>query len=511
MPTLTTSGLQRLSPRVAVLVAAALLLGPKDLRAEAPYVIEQISRNTQPGWGKVYATADLTGWRVAFYSNADLTPGEPGNEDGSWEVFRWTADGRYLQITDSENERPPPLRAGTSAPAISDNGRMIAFAGVGDHEPGRNSDRSREIFLWEEGVGVRQLTNIGGPTDLGSHHPWISGDGRRVVFASDLHGRKPGSGFYEDAQSDIYLWEEGVGVHRLTDVASPQRRAWMPRLSRDGKHIAFYSNADLDPGRNVDGGPEVFLWTEGVGFEQITAHTAGRAMGLWAAPAISADGSVIAFDSDADLRPGDPGNLDGSTEVFVWTRAGGLEQLTDLDADTSARSPALSDDGRTIALVSSADLVPGNPGNRDGGQELYVRMADGSWHQLTQGASTGGIALPMLSGGAELVGFLSDRDLAVGNPVLTPQTFVIRLGVPLPPPDDQGSGPRVCPQIVNRVPSVVQAAAMSSPERFSGWARPMNPALPVSKANPLRTWLSMVDLGKPFSIANPVIWKSGCP
>lgn len=494
----------------AAMIATALAIGSAAARAQTLPPIEQISQNTQPGWGKVYASTSATGWFVAFFSNADLAPGQPGNADGSWEVFRWSADGHYTQITASSGERPPPLMTGTSAPSISADGRRIAFASIGDHVPGKNRDGSREIFLWEAGRGIRQLTDSPGGLDLGSHHPWISADGRRVVFASDMHGRVEGQGPFVDAQTDIYLWSEGVGIQRLTTVASPTTRAWMPRLSRDGRHVAFYCNADLVPGGNRDGSPEVYLWSDGV-VQQLTAHIGGRSMGLWSAPAVSDDGETVAFDADADLTPNAPGNADGSTEVYIWQRGAGLTQLTNLPAGSSARSPSLNADGSVVAFVSNADLTPGAPGNADGGQELFLRQRDGTFRQLTRGASVGGIALPVLAGGAELVAFLSDRDLAVGNPVLTPQTFVIRLGDISKPGDALGLLPAVCPQIQGRVPPAVTSSAMADPTTVGGWGMPRNPSLPPSPANPVRRWLSLRDLGKPFSPANPVVWKAGCP
>ncbi len=495
-----------------LLTSAGIAVGTGGANAQSPYPIEQVSQNTQPGWGKVYASTDEHGAELALFSNGDLAPGAPGNSDGSWEVFRWSTDGTVVQVTSSKNERPPSLVSGTSAPSISADGRRIAFTAIGDHVPGKNTDGSREIFLWEEGQGIRQITDSEVQTDQGSHHPWISGDGTRIIFASDMHGPKPGSGIYQDAQTDIYLWDESGGIRRITSVADPQHRAWMPRLSLDGQVAVFYSNAALVPGGNADAGPEVFLWHDGHEFAQLTSHVGGKSMGFWAAPSVSGDGTVVAFATDADLTPGSPGNHDGSTEVFTWTPAGGLRQLTDLEAGSSARSPWVSGDGRTVALVSTGNLTPGAPGNPDGGQELYLRGPDGRFHQLTQGASTGGIALPVLSYGSELVAFLSDRDLAVGNPVLTPQTFVIRLQEHMPTPTPRPSGePHICPQIVNRVPAVVQTTALASPDKFHGWGTPLNPALPPSTANPLRVWLSLTDLGKHFSPANPVIWKAGCP
>jgi Tol biopolymer transport system component len=488
----------------------------------SPFPITQISANTQPGWGKVYAMPNRDGRFVALFSNGDLAPGAPGNGDGTWEVFRWRSDGRFDQITEGGVERPPTVRVGTSAPSISADGRRIAFSSIRDLTPGApgNGDGSREIFLWQEGSGLRQITDTRDqdPADhVGSHHPWISADGRRIVFASDLHGRAPGAGIYADVQTDVYLWEDGIGTTRLTTVASASTRAWMPRLAGDGRRVVFYANADLTPGApgNADRGPEVFVWTAGVGFTQLTAHSGGRAMGLWAAPAISGDGAVVAFAADSDLTPGAPGNADGSTEVFVWREGAGLEQVTDVPQGSSARSPTLGWDGRVVAFVSTADLAPGAPGNADGGIELYAREPGGAMHQLTEGASIGGVLLPVLSGGAELVAFLSDRDLAVGNPVLTPQTFVIELpdldpGRPTATPP-AGPVPRVCPRMARVIPATVQASALADPGSVYGWGLPLNPSLPVSVANPLRSWLSLLDHGKPHSPANVVVWKAGCP
>lgn len=488
--------------------------------------IEQISRNTQPGWGKVYASVSAAGWYVALISNGDPAPGSPGNADGSWEVYRRSAAGEFVQVTNSRAERPPPLVTGTSAPSISSDGRRIAFASMQDLTPGEpgNADGSWEVYLWAEAQGLRQLTTSpGGNEYLGSHQPWISADGTRVAFASDRHGRVSGAGIYAEAQTDVYLWDEATGVQRLTAIASPSRRAWMPRLSGDGRSVAFYSNADLSPGApgNADGTTEVFLWSAASGFRQISRQAGGRALGLWSAPAVSFDGRAVAFDADADLTPGRPGNPDGSTEVFLWTDGAGLVQVTNLPQGQSARSPALSANGQQLAFVSTGDLVPGAPGNSDGGQELFVRSPAGALRQLTLGASAGGIALPILSGGGEVVAFLSDRDLAVGNQVLTPQTFVVRLGEPHPPQAQptptpkptavSGPAPRICPQIVGLVPEAVQQAAIANPETVFGWLDPLNPAIPPGPGNPLRMWLAILAPSKPFGPGNPVIWKAGCP
>jgi hypothetical protein len=92
-------------------------------------------------------------------------------------------------------------------------------------------------------------------------------------------------------------------------------------------------------------------------------------------------------------------------------------------------------------------------------------------------------------------------------------------GVPTPLPQPTPTpGPatalnyRVCPQLANRVPASVQQDAMAAPYRYYGYALLQNPNVPFHPVwNVYRTWLTLLDYGKPWSPCNPVVWKSGCP
>jgi len=61
------------------------------------------------------------------------------------------------------------------------------------------------------------------------------------------------------------------------------------------------------------GNQEIFLWTSGSGFTQITNTTVGFNF----SSSINSDGTRIAFVSDRDLTPGSPGNPDGNFEIFL--------------------------------------------------------------------------------------------------------------------------------------------------------------------------------------------------
>ncbi|MBK6805292.1 MAG: PD40 domain-containing protein [Betaproteobacteria bacterium] len=93
-----------------------------------------------------------------------------------------------------------------------------------------------------------------------------------------------------------------------------------PSINGDGTRIAFRSNRDLTGG-NADSNEEIFLWTSGSGFTQITSSTGGSNT----APTINGDGTRIAFNSNRNLTGG---NVDLNREVFLWTSGSGNAQVT---------------------------------------------------------------------------------------------------------------------------------------------------------------------------------------
>jgi hypothetical protein len=88
---------------------------------------------------------------------------------------------------------------------------------------------------------------------------------------------------------------------------------------------------------------------------------------------------------------------------------------------------------------------------------------------------------------------------------------------PLPPPTPT-PGPatglqyRVCPQLTTTVPAALQQLALAEPWRFRGYGELRNPNVPYHPMwNTYRTWLSLENIGMPYSRCNPVKWKAGCP
>jgi hypothetical protein len=88
------------------------------------------------------------------------------------------------------------------------------------------------------------------------------------------------------------------------------------------------------------------------------------------------------------------------------------------------------------------------------------------------------------------------------------------LPTPPPPPANPGAAGgatyQVCPRMVGRVPMPVQQFALANPHAIPGYGELRNPSVPAGPWNPLRTWLELRDVGKPFSKCNSIVWKAGC-
>lgn len=220
-------------------------------------------------------------------------------------------------------------------------------------------------------------------------------------------------------------------IRRVTNTPE-QNISLNPSLSGDGLHIAFESNADLmgaggEPGIRAFHGSldsEPALFTE-LGITRATA------------PAISQDGSSIAFASKDDPLGT---NSDGNSEIFLYS-SGQLLQITNtLPDDATTRhihgnfQPSMTDDGRTIAFASNRELTGQNA---DGNLEIFTfDTSTNSFVQLTNTSGRIGATDAKISGDGSHISYIKDdgtepsqaRDLILKN-LGTGETHVIGLNV----------------------------------------------------------------------------------
>ena len=198
--------------------------------------------------------------------------------------------------------------------------------------------------------GLRRVTNT---TEEGINiNPSISGDGRILAFESteDIAGAG-GTDHFRAIRAN-------VSVDPATFFQMGGTRAVAPAISQDGSRIAFASKDD-PLGTNLDGNSEIFL-LDGSKLTQVTNTSPGdianRVINGNFQPSMSDDGRFVAFSSNRDLASQ---NSDGNLEVFVYDSLGGsFTQLTNTSGVVGASDAKLSGNGALVAYIRDSGATP---------------------------------------------------------------------------------------------------------------------------------------------------------
>ena len=204
----------------------------------------------------------------------------------------------------------------------------------------------------------------------------ISGDGNIVVFASSASNLVDND---TNFSSDVFVVNRSLGsIERIsvaTDGTEGNGNARDPKISRDGRYVAFISAADNLVTNDTNGRDDVFVHdlmlgtTTLVGLSSLDNQPPSSAvMG-----AISADGRYVAFIADfddaSDTTAGQADlwlrDLTNSTTILI------SQSDTNVAANDSPRSVAISGDGQWIAFISEAsNLVSDDTNSLD---DVFVR------------------------------------------------------------------------------------------------------------------------------------------
>jgi Tol biopolymer transport system component len=305
---------------------------------------------------------------VAFDSYARLAPADTNNHRDVYVLDRTT--GRVtLESLTTEGQ---VLTGDSAYPRLSGDGRYLVYetaVSAADH-----TAIGTEIVLRDRVRNTTRRVSRGTSEDRvpeSSRAPAISEDGRIVAFASgatDLVAGRDENGTMED----VYLFEVATGVVRRISVDSqgvqrPDGASFAPSVSADGRYVAFTSNATLDGGeaRSSSGRPIASVYVRDMQLgvtERVSVCADGMPPdGSSSDPAISRDGRYVAFASEAtNLVPGDRNR---SADVFLRdlrTHSAVLISRSASGGAANGRSgnPAVSADGRLVAFQSQAsDLI----------------------------------------------------------------------------------------------------------------------------------------------------------
>ncbi len=374
--------------------------------------------------------------RYATYSTAatDLVAGASG-ETGE-NVYIWDRDapalaGNRLVSHDAAGALVRGNRD-SSEPRISHDGRYLVFRSYATNlVAGAETNWQLNIYLWDrdaaasESLRLVSHTPSSSPPTGGNGFSFdarMSGGGRFVTFttsSTDL-GPEPVRGLVHELEpnpsgsasgppvpppppTNIYIWD------RDAPTATANRRVSIPDerqgdqhdvhanesvVSDDGRYVAYRSfTRDLARGLPYPVLPptDIFLWDReapGPSAHRLVSHsTEGVAVSSNAEalqPALSGDGSVVAFTSTAtDLVVGDLYFTDvfaTSTAALDLELVSGLSSFLPWPAATGsapsetayAPGPTVSEDGRFAVFSSGAiDLVEGLSGPALGNVYLW--------------------------------------------------------------------------------------------------------------------------------------------
>jgi Tol biopolymer transport system component len=285
-------------------------------------------------------------------------------------------------------------------PAITADGRYVVFESsqTGLVSPATNG--KVQIFLYDRRLNQIELvsaTAAGTGGNNPSNHAAISADGCKVVFESDASDLVPGD---TNNLKDVFLRNRCSSPPQtqlislgLAGEQSTRAGSGEPDISADGGSVAFRYGGSGGTSPTVEG---VYLRNLAAGTSQcLSVSQPTGACTVAHFPAISADGSRVAFWSFAPLLPAD---TNGVWDIYLYDRntaglslvsvsAGGQQRTQGNESTSRVVAPAISADGRYVAFATTSPALV--PGDTNGFQDVFVKDTVSGAVVLASVSSTG--------------------------------------------------------------------------------------------------------------------------
>ncbi len=296
---------------------------------------------------------------VAFESSASNLV--PGDTNGVSDVFvRDRPSGRTTVV--SVDAAGAFGNEGSFTPSISADGRYVAFASdatalvAGDH------NRAEDVFVHDRRTGKTVKVSVasdGRPGNGNSYSPAISADGRFVAFASEATNLVRGD---TNGDTDIFVHDLAAGRTVRVSVASngaqAEGDAFTPSISGDGRFVAFATDAGNLRSGDGNKASDVFVHDgETDRTVLVSAPAGGQASDRGSfEPSLSVDGRSVAFVTDGALLADDTNNTE---DVYVAEVSGGALRRVSLASDGSGGNgpslgPSVNGNGTVVAFESLA-------------------------------------------------------------------------------------------------------------------------------------------------------------
>jgi WD40-like Beta Propeller Repeat len=288
---------------------------------------------------------------IAFWSNAtNLVPNDTNNSSDVFVHDNQTGATERVNVDSLGHQANNP----SFGAFISGDGRFVAFTSFATNLGGtpNGNNFAYQVYVHDRQTGTTEIETVdsdGNPWTFSSYASAISGDGRYVVFTGN---------------GAIFIRDRALATTEQVSLGAN------PAISADGRFVAFESDSsNLVPG-DTNGQTDVFVKDEVTGtIERVSVSSLGaEANGLSNSPAISGDGRFVGFQSTASNLVGSDTN--SVVDIFVHDRETGATNRVSVDSLGSQANggsygpPAMSSDGSVVAFSSSAsNLVAGDTNN----------------------------------------------------------------------------------------------------------------------------------------------------
>lgn len=316
--------------------------------------------------------------RIVFTSSApDLVPGDTNS---SFDVFLWT---RSSGVTSRLSMSTGGSQGNglSASPSISADGRYIAFVSAASNLVSGDSNAVNDVFVRDSVAGTTarvSLTNGGAQANGESTQPAISGNGRYVAFASMADNIVLGD---TNLGADVFVRDLVAGTTTRVSVSTQGVQglgggSGTPSLSTDGRYVAFASSATNLITGDTNGKADVFIR------DRTAATTVRASLGSGTtqanddsySPKLSGDGSVVVFESTASNLVTSDSNT--ASDIFMREIPASVTRLVTASssgsqANSGSNEQAISQNGRFVTFASGAtNLVTGDTNGRS---DAFIR------------------------------------------------------------------------------------------------------------------------------------------
>jgi len=297
---------------------------------------------------------------VAFESFAsNLVSGDTNRVIDIFVYDRQTASTTRVSISSSASQ----ATSHSFSPSISENGQVIAFYSLATNLVANDTNRAIDVFVHDTLSGNTERVSVdanGNQGNMDSWQPRISANGQYVVFSSNASDLVAGD---TNSAQDIFVYDRQelaiMLVSNTADGLPSNGRSAYPAISGDGNIVVFESNATNLVADDNNDATDIFTFDQR---QQILtkvsiSNLGGDTDGPSYQPAISQDGRFVSFFTYAsNLVDADSNNFE---DVFIYDQqTGRMELLTNTEdgqaSNSSSFNPSLNADGRYIALFSFA-------------------------------------------------------------------------------------------------------------------------------------------------------------